>query len=267
MKKLFIFSPIVLIPLIIGAGLKNDANSAVSYAGEVILWVIFPLTAIAFVAVGLALLMTGKLDSGSKKSHKFATGDEKSEEGGMTAAEVSDRIDEINSLPGQESQIKHAQFIADQSAHAYRNSSKKGKIWGWIFYAFLMLSFATIPCFLFFKVYIGAIVSGALFVGTIIIAVLVKTLGWKFSLAAVGREPSSWVKARGIVVKCTMYSVSSFGGDDRLSAVRVTNVIFNVTVAVGGKEYEGYSSQFYDTGKEIEVYIPAKGKSKCMHIV
>lgn len=267
MRKLFIFSPIVLIPLIIGFGLQNDKNPVVSYAGEVILWVVFPLTAIAFVAVGLALLMTGKLDSGSTKSVKFDTADGKSGNNDVTSAEVSDRIDEINSAQGLESQIKQAQFIADQSAHAYRNSSKKVKIRGWIFYAFLMLSFATIPCFLFFKVYLGAIISGSLFTGTVIIAILVKTLGWKLEFAVKRRSPSSWIKARGTVVKCVMDSISSFDGEDHLSSVRVSNVTFKITVNVGGREYDGYTSRFFDSGEVIEVEIPAKGKSNRMHII
>ena len=65
MRKLLAFFPLVLIPLIVGFGLRFDGNPTVRYAGNFILFVVLPLTAVAYVAVALALIMTGKLKLGT----------------------------------------------------------------------------------------------------------------------------------------------------------------------------------------------------------
>ncbi len=189
----------------------------------------------------------------------------------MNAARAESVIEGINSSQGLKSQTAQAQFVAEQSAHAYDSSSLRGKIWGWVFYSVCMLSFAAIPCFLFFKIYIGAIVCGAAFIAAVLIAILIKTVGKSITEAAYRRsyrkEPSAWIEARGRVVKCVMNALSSCGGQDTYSAVRVTAVNYRVTATVNGRTYIGYTSRFFNVGDEIDVQIPAKGKSTRMHIL
>lgn len=270
MRKLLAFFPLVLIPLIVGFGLRFDGNPTVRYAGNFILFVVLPLTAVAYVAVALALIMTGKLKLGTDEPVKFAEDNEAAVEE-MNAARAEERIEEINCSQGLKSQIAQAQFVAEQSAHAYGASSLRGKIWGWAFYSVCMLSFAAIPCFLFFKIYIGAIVCGAAFIAAVLIAILLKTVGKSISEAAYRRsyrkEPSAWIEARGRVVKCVMNALSSSGGQDTYSAVRVTAVNYRITATVNGRTYIGYTSRFFNMGDEIDVQIPAKGKSTRMHIL
>lgn len=258
----------------------NAGNASIEYAGKIIAWLGTFLTAIALVAAGLVMMILGKFrfdghfksdsddsDCGTPIS-KIDLDTKKDGASEVTAAEKeAAKIEAINSSVGYESQFKQAEYIAGQSANAYNNSTKKQKIFGWILFAFLFITFALIPCFLFFKVYLGAIISGALFAGTVIIAILVKVLSEHVSRSAHWRKPDKTVEAKGVVKSCVMSSMSSSGGVSPRSSVRVTGVTYKVTVVVDGREYWGYTSRFFESGASINVMIDADGKSPRAHII
>ncbi|MDE6790905.1 MAG: hypothetical protein K2J61_04200, partial [Clostridia bacterium] len=173
----------------------------------------------------------------------------------------------INSSEGYESQLKQAEYVAGHSANAYQNSSTGKKVLIWTYFSVLLLAFTCIPFFIFFKVYLGAYISGGVFVGTILISVIIKLAAERAGRRAHLRHPDKVVKAQGVVKACILSSMSSTGGGSYRSSVRITGITYRVIVVVDGREYEGYTSRCFNEGEIITVMIDAKGKSKRAHIV
>ncbi|MDE6373238.1 MAG: hypothetical protein K2L72_01935, partial [Clostridia bacterium] len=180
MRKLSKLAFIIFVPIVLGVGLIVSGNyfrnDAVAQAGRFVLSIGIPVTAISIVVVGIILIVTGKA-SDVKGPDGFSlfqnaqadfggsdgaqdTGEEApcKDDAPSPAEAESERLEEINSARGYESQLKYEQYQMDHSAEAYRLSDKKSRVKGWLLLGFLLTCFVLVLVFAFFRLYVGAIV-------------------------------------------------------------------------------------------------------------
>lgn len=294
--SLLIFVPIVLGTVLAVIGGLTDIDVLYRVGIDIATYGSFA-TAFILVVVSLVLIITGRTSDGKggEKSDNAVTDglqpeDENTEDVDMspdgesaeeltekskdtpaevevgaesyteTAAEEEERaLDGINSSYGYESQYRYGEYQMNHVANNYAKSSKKDKVLGWLFFGFLMASIGLAIVFIFLQIWLGAIICGGLFAGTIIISLIVKKI-----LEGVSKsrkvDPEKWEERRGKVLACVLSSSSSTGGSNRNSTVRVSGVTYRIVVEVDGKEYSAYSTTAYDEGTEIWVYVRRDGK-------
>lgn len=267
MKKFSKLAFIVFIPIVLGVGLMIAGNyfrnDAVSKAGSMVLSIGIPLTMVVLVGVGLVMIFRD-----GRSSNVTPLPDDTAANGGETlqngAAQSPDEIEkekiaDINSSYGYESQRKYNKYRMDHSAEAYRLSDKKSRVKGLVLMVFLLTCFALIIVFSFFKLYIGAIVCGGLFAGTIIIFIIVAKITERRAMRS-NVNLDKYDCKTGCVRGCTISSSSSTDGDVTRSTVRVTSVTYRVVVTVDGKDYNTYSKRYYGAGEKLAVYVRKDGK-------
>ena len=157
------------------------------------------------------------------------------------------QLADINTSRGYSSKIKEAEYIARNSADAYKNSSGKEKVFGWLFFGFLITDFFMIMVFAFIGIFVGAIVCFCLFGGTILLAILITVIRQKISMS-VGRKRKNREMLDGVVKLCTVSSTTSTGS----RTVRINKVVYKVTIAYGENEYVAYTEDYYDKGEKIK---------------
>lgn len=272
MKKLAKLSLIVFVPLILGLVVNviggQSGNESAVKAGILILKIGVPVTMFVLVVVGLILMITGRLTEdkngvgGSTDADvKPATPTGEDLEKGETAAEKEEeKIEDINSSVGYESQLKAAEYQMEHVAENYRNSSRADKIKGWLFGGFLITDFALIMLFIFLQIPTGIFICLGIFAGTILISIIVVTILQKRGMTLSRRKGVEYVGCKGVVKACLLSSMSTRGGASRHSTTRVTNVVYRVIIDVDGREYTTYGRQFYDVGEKLDVTVRKDGK-------
>lgn len=278
---------LVFVPIILGIVLtvvgSRTGNESVAYAGKMILSIGIPATMFVLVVVGLILMITGRLsdDNGKTERKPENVGDSArpSASEGFEKADVIEKADiaentetaadreaeslaDINSSYGYESQYKAAEYQMEHVAENYKNSTRSDKIKGWLFFGFLMTDFALIIVFLFLRIMTGCFICFGIFAGTIIISLIVVVIRQKKGMSRKGRKGVEYVNCEGTVKSCVMSSMSSTGGSNRNSTMRVNDVVYKITLDVDGNEYVTYGRHYFNVGEKIPVALRADGKSK-----
>ncbi len=158
------------------------------------------------------------------------------------------RLADINTSRGYNSKIKEAEYIAQHTSNAYKNSSAKQKVFGWMFFGFLITDFFMIMVFAFLGILVGAIVCFCLFGGTILLAILITVIMQKISMSWGSRKRKNREMLDGVVKLCTVSSTSSTGS----RTVRVNKVVYKVTITENENEYTAYTEDYYETGDKIK---------------
>ncbi|MDE7406590.1 MAG: hypothetical protein K2M89_06940 [Clostridiales bacterium] len=285
MKKLRLMSMLVFVPIVLGMGLLIGGsltdNETAYNIGGLVLTAGIPVTMFALVVVGLVLMMTGKLDlSDGKKSANCgkskaevkknddeweSVDDDESEwveveddgdevkdvgggvdsiSGGQKKKEYS-RHSDTNTSRGYDNKIKQAEYISRQSGNRYKNSTTTQKVFGWLFFGFLMTDFFMIMVFAFIGIFVGAIVCFCLFGGTILIALLVTVLRQKISMGLGVSKKKKRDALDGKVLSCDVASTTTVNN-------RVTKVVYMVEITDGENEYSAYTEDYYDRGDDIK---------------
>lgn len=264
MKKLVLMS--MIIPVVFVLGIVLDAvgygigNLTMARVGIAILSYGLPVTMFVLVVVGLILMMTGRLSDKKPTKKSDVTFGEAEEEETIEKAEApeEDKIEEINSSYGYDSQRKLAEYQIDHVANAYRHSGRGDRIKGWLFFGFLMGDFALIFLFGFLGIMTGVIVCLAIFAGTILLSLIVKIILEKTSMSR--RVNTDKYEQRQATVKATVLSsMGSTGGGSRHSTVHVHSVTYRVILDVDGREYQAYSRETYEAGEKVDVWVRKSG--------
>ncbi len=278
--SMLVFVPIVLgMGLLIGGSLTD--NETAYNIGGLVLTAGIPVTMFALVVVGLVLMMTGKLDlSDGKKSANCGKSKaevkknddewESVDDDESEWVEVEDDGDEVKDVGGGEDsiscgqkkkeysrrsdtttsrsyndKIKQAEYISRQSGNRYKNSTTTQKVFGWLFFGFLMTDFFMIMVFAFIGIFVGAIVCFCLFGGTILIALLVTVLRQKISMGLGVSKKKKRDALDGKVLSCDVASTTTVNN-------RVTKVVYLVEISDGENEYSAYTEDYYDRGDDIK---------------
>ncbi|MDE6557810.1 MAG: hypothetical protein K2K39_01765 [Clostridia bacterium] len=263
MKKLVKMSMIIPVVFIAGIVLaivgSLIGNETLTLVGVCILTYGLPGVMFILVVVGLVLMITGRLSDKDKKSDVTFGSSEPEKAEPSAAKEEAEKIEDINSSYGYESNRKLAEYQMDSVSTAYRNSSSRERVLGWLFFGFLMTAIGLAIVFLFLNILLGFFICLGAFAGTIIISLIVKTVLEKTSKSQ--RVDIAKYKEESAVVKaCVLSSMGSTGGANRHSTVRVNSVTYRVILVVDGKEFNAYSSDFYNEGEKISAWVRRDGK-------
>lgn len=283
LMSMLVFVPIVLgIGMLIGGSLMDNQTAA--SIGGWMLSAGIPVTMFILVVVGLVLMMTGKIDlSDDKKTSRGGqtkTEDKMSTDDDDEWVDVDDDDDEdewedigddddeikdvgggVDSISGEKkkeysqlsdtnnsrsynSKINETEYISRQSGNRYKNSSTAQKVFGWLFFGFLMTDFFMIMVFAFIGIFTGAIVCFCLFGGTILTALLVTVLRQKISMGLGVSKRKKRNALDGQVLSCNVASTTTINN-------RVTKVVYLVEIAEGENEYSAYTENYYNRGDSI----------------
>ncbi|MDE7379469.1 MAG: hypothetical protein K2N14_00315 [Clostridia bacterium] len=260
MKNVFKLCILILVVFVVGLTLDivgyQIGNITMAKVGINIMSFGIPLSMTIAVFVSMIMLFTGKW---SFNDNKPKDGKSLSEEKSVTAESEAEKIGDINSSYGYDSQMKLAEYQVDQTAKIYRNTNKRGRVFGWLFFGFLMLSFIMIIVFAFFGNMIGVFVCLGLFAGTIIISLIVKVILEKTSMSQ-RIDPDKYNYTTATVKACVLSSMGSTGGGRHNSTTRVTSVTYRIILDVEGQEYNAYSHDVYEEGERIEVAVKRNGR-------
>lgn len=264
MKTLRKMSLLVFIPIVLGIAMMVIGsfadNETMYHVGVWILTAGIPITMFVVVVIGLILMITGKIDLSDDKRASSKKADEQSEweevdedsddEEVKQSKSQSEREREysdsakINTSHGQSNREKNAEYVARHSANRYKNSPTKDKVFGWLFFGFLMTDFALIMVFGFLEIFVGAIVCMCIFGGTILIALLVTVLRQKISMGFGVSKKKKSDALYGKVLSCDVASTTTVNN-------RVTKVVYMVEIAEGENEYHAYTEDLYETGDSV----------------
>lgn len=264
MKKLVKMSMIIPAVFILGIVLSIVGsligNETLSLVGVCILTYGLPAVMFILVVVGLILMITGRLSDNDKKSDvTFAKSEPEKAIPSSAAEEEAEKLKDINSSYGYESNRKLAEYQMDSVSTVYRNSSSRERVLGWLFFGFLMTSIGLAIVFLFLNIVIGFFICLGLFGGTILISLIIKIIMEKTSKS--GRVSAGKYEEKTAVVKaCVLSSMGSTGGGNRRTTVRVNSVTYRVMLIVDGKEFNAYSDDYYNEGDRIRVWVRKNGK-------
>ncbi len=263
MKKLLKLSLLIFIPIIIGFALLLSgifaANEGIRYAGIMTMTIGVPVCMFIVVVTGLVLMIIGRLGTLTRNQ---STEEETPEQHNLgdtephAHADMSERereeteVGDINSSYSFENSLKTGDYHARHVSRIYKNSSKKEKILGWLFFALLMIDFALILVFAYSAIYAGAIVCFVLFAGTIVAVFIVKSTLEKRSLKGVSKSDGAAVD--GVIQFCVLSSTRAQGVN---GYEKLTGVIYRVKVTVQGKDYNAYTERFYEEGEKVKVVI------------
>ncbi|MDE6758521.1 MAG: hypothetical protein K2J89_04480 [Clostridia bacterium] len=276
MKKFMAF--VYLIPVIFIIGLilifvgSSNEGSQLAFVGTLILTVIMPIFMVILVGVGLASIITGKakIENGKLVDNKEDVNDKNNDEDENTQKreEEYSNIKDINSSYGYENREREARYISQHSANIYKNSTLKEKVFGWLFLGFLLGSVILAFIFAFLNMVVGMIVCFALFGGTILITLIVKTIAEKVSMSSkIYTRSKTREIINGEVKNCFLSSTRAvgFGGgrDSRHSTTsRITKVVYRVTITANGSDYNAYSETFYEKGDSVVIAVIGKRQAK-----
>ncbi len=151
-----------------------------------------PVTMFLIVVIGLILMITGRLDLNNSR-------EEKREKISSSQKEENEKIEEVNSSYGYQSNRKYAKYLAGHVSNNYKNSTFKEKILGWLFFGFLMTDFAFIMIFAFLGINIGTYICFGLFAGTILISLVIKKILEKRSIKVCEEKLENYQKLVGKV--------------------------------------------------------------------
>lgn len=155
------------------------------------------------------------------------------------------QLSDINTSRGYDRKLKEAEYTAQHTSNAYKNSSPAQKVLGWLFFGFLITDFFMIMVFAFIGVFVGAIVCFCLFGGTILIALLVTVLRQKISMGLGVSKAKKRNAVDGKVLSCGVASTTTVNN-------RVTKVVYLVEMSDGEGEYSAYTEKYYDRGDNIK---------------
>lgn len=181
--------------------------------------------------------------SDDEDEQKDVGGGEDSISGGESKKEYS-RHTEINTSRCYDRKLKEAEYTAKRSSKAYKKYSTTQKIFGWLFFGFLMTDFFMIMVFSFIGIMTGAIVCFCLFGGTILIGLLVTVLRQKISMGLGVSAAKKRNAVDGKVLSCDVASTTTINN-------RVTKVVYIVEIAEGGNEYSAYTEHYYNKGDTV----------------
>lgn len=247
-------------------------NLSMAKAGIMLMSYGTPAIMFILVVIGLILMITGRLsdddarDTRSDERHGY----QPETDGGISKAEErpereeqaekeAEKLADINSSYGYDSQMKLAEYQMDHVSNAYRNSSRREKILGWLFFGFLMTDFGMIMVFAFFGSMVGALVCMGIFAGTILLSLIIKVILEKTSMSK-RINPDKCDICEGVVRACLLSSMGSVGGGHRHSTTRVCSVTYRIVVIVDGKDYNAYSRNFYNVGDKVTVAVKRSGR-------
>lgn len=244
MKKLTKLSLIVLIPLVLGIALVviggHNSDEKMIRIGEAVLSYGLPITMFSLVVIGLILMITGRTSDDKMNGEQPKTKEQE-------ATDIAD----VNSSHGYESHRKSDEYMAGHLAENYRNSTPKEKVLGWLFFGFLMGSFALIFVFGALRNITGIIVCLGLFCGTIFISLIVKVILEQISMRVNLRKLDGKETFKGVVTACLLSSTTSTGGSHRRHTTRITGVVYRVNIEHDGQQYTAYSRNYYEQGEGV----------------
>ena len=240
------------IMLVAGTG-RSDI---VAFIGMTLLSKAIPVYLYICIVVGLSLAIMGKL--GTKKTgeevNNFSADDVIFDENGnviqspdMESSEADEPTVKRNGRRGYyQGQMEAGQMEIDMLSQNYRNSSTKQKIFGLIFFYFLMADFGLILVFaLFLSNTVGALVCAGIFAATIIIALITNVVQQKISMSSRALKKGNAKILEGTVLSCTVASTTSVNN-------RVTKIVYYVVIGVGGDEYKGYCKESFNEGASVK---------------
>lgn len=238
MRRLVKLSYIIPIPIVIGLTLclvgGFTKNSTLSYVGGWIMSAGVPLTMFFVVVIGLILMITGKLETDV---------DDDDDDETSTGEDDEDEDTQNNSTR-----------MIRQASNAYKHSTPKEKILGWLFFGFLMTDFFLILVFAFFGLSIGVYICLGLFAGTIILSLLIKLLVEHISLSGRVDHSKPQTILHGTVKICIVSSTSSING-------RTTRTVYRVLVSAEGNDYNTYTKTPYKEGDTVTILVRGKHRA------
>ena len=169
----------------------------------------------------------------------------------------SEALARINSTYGVENQTAMAEHQIAHVKSAYRSSSKKEKIAGFVLLGVLLALFLGFPIFIGLGYIVAGIVCFAGFGGIIIISGITVAIRQKISMSSKGYKNS--ILKKGKVLACTMSSLTGYSAGRKTN--RITIVMYKVRIEVDGEEKTAYGKTFYEVGDEVEVLCNGKWKN------
>lgn len=243
MKKFtFIIMLIILTPLGLGLavfGIGVDSGSAaVSRAGQLIIYMGVPLTALAVVTTILVKMMIGGAFSSQKK--KRSREDEYSE------------IEDINSSSYDDKQKKTLEYYGKHMSGNYKNATLKEKIIAFSVLGYFIGTIALVIIFGALAMLTPTFICMGLFGGPILIACIVisikERISMKFNIDKVDVRDVMCGEVSG----CYLSSSSSVGEGNNS---RITGTVYRIVLTCGRGEYTAYSYDFYENG-EVVCFVP-----------
>lgn len=267
MKKLYKLSLVVLVPIITGIALCVGGyaakNEQVLLIGFRVLQIGLPVTMFVLVVVGLILMITGRLfddpPSNSDDGKNNTDGNKSSSRKSIkTREEEYSKINEVNSSHGYDSTLKSGEYMMEHTSNNYKHATDKEKVFGWLFFAFLIIDFALIPIFAFLGIMIGALVCFCLFAGTILLAGIIKFILEKTSMRVSKSKLKDAKIICGTVKACLLSSTSGYGGR---YTTRISKVTYRVKIESDGKEYTAYTDKFFEEGESVNFAVTGKSRA------
>ncbi len=308
MKKLRLMSLIVLVPIILGIVMliigSNTGNSAVAHAGSMVLSFGVPITMVILVAVGIVLMMTGKLnlsDVRAKSSDSQCDGDDEYEEEGeeeydtaeyenhadetrdedcdVEARDEEERDDKIDA-PKSGAQREYEEIAEINSSRGYASKIREAQYMtrhaaenyrntpqkGKVL-GFLLFGFLITD-------FIMIIVFGMLgiFVGAIVCFCLFGgTILIAIAVTVIMQKISMRKRLtdeeidNAIDGKVRLCTMSSSTSTGGERYTRITSVVYKVIVAANDREYTAYSKKFYEAGDTVK--LVTRGNKRIATIV
>lgn len=268
MNKLYKLAILIFIPVVVGIVMFIVGNSIgdfeITKTGLLVLSIGTPATITLLVIVGLILMCAGKLvkPEQPKQQSTDEAQDNKDERDGDSQTSVAPqsrneweqaKLAEINSSYRYSSREKLAEYEMQQIVNASKMYSAKQKVPVILFIVFLFIDFALTPTFAILEMYIGAIICGALFVGSVATAFIVKTVLAKRSMRAGRGDDKNREVFEGTVKGCVMSSMTTtkYG---QIATARVNSVVYAVIITEGEEQYTAYSEKVYETGESVKFY-------------
>ena len=266
MKK-YKLAVIIIIPLILLLGLALTIygvmkNETIAYAGMMVLLFVDPIVMFVLIVIGLVMVMTGKMQS------KDEAGDDNPSESEKDREQRKRR--EINSTYNVENRKKisdyHMRHIANNYEYMKKHEKPKTNFLVWLFFGFLMTDFLLILIFAFLTLWIGVIVCFSLFVGTIMVAGIIKKILENRSMKVKIYTKSKMREILDGEVKASLFSSSveagSGSGVHSLGTSRIKQVVYTIKITANGKDYTAYSKTFYNVGDKVKIVLIGGKRAK-----
>lgn len=280
MKKLRRMSLIFVIPFITGFILlffSGPSRPEMMKAGEILVGLVGPILMALVVLIGIVMIMKGKINlQEGKESNKvdedvenlindikpIGEDGEEADAGseGWSRRDEEELIHDINNSNYYENKLNNAKFSVRHTANNYKNTSTKGKILGFVFFALLVVDFILAIVFFNLKITIGGIVCVALFAAAILTSMIVVKTAERRSLKFDVNKLKDTRIYCGEVKACMLSSSTSVGDSDRGHS-RITGVVYRVIVEYEGNSYTAFSRDFYENGEKVRFAILGKNRA------
>ena len=253
-KCAFFATGVFLLALILNIIASSSGNGQFTSASKIILNLGVPIFLVILFTVALIMIITGKTSDTNQRNKEKRTKEDENRE-----------IQGINSSKGYENRYREAEYIGNQAARNYENSTLKEKIFGWFFLGFLISTIILAFVFLYLRIATGFIVCWCVFVGTIILSGIVKAILQKVSFGSAKSEHKKKNNKKstqppilicGNVVSCLLSSTTSMSvGERRLYNSKIFSVVYRVKISADGKTYTAYSKKFYEKGELLLIKV------------